>query len=248
MKQRIAAAVAVVVLAATVGLTAAAPAGAWTPAHMPTRPSRPGVTELSVVHGIPNLPVDIYLVKDFFSVRKLSSVNFGTAADLDTALPGFVTPGLYFVDVVPAGASPFHPVLDTWVLLGRNQSKTIVAYVTADPAGHPGSPALKVFTNDVSSTGGQARVTTTHTAVAPTVGVYADGAVGIPAAFSNGQRASAVVPAGTYGVSITAPNDPTGVLASLGNVNLAANTNTLAFAIGTFPTTFRVVTLQIPTA
>ena len=49
--------------------------------------------------------------------------------------------------------------------------------------------------------------------VAPTVGVYANGAVGIPPAFSNGQRASAVVPAGAYGVTITAPNDPSTVLA-----------------------------------
>ena len=41
------------------------------------------------------------MVKDLSVVRKLSDVNFGTAADLDHALPGFVTAGFYFVDVVP---------------------------------------------------------------------------------------------------------------------------------------------------
>ncbi|HEY5153596.1 MAG TPA: hypothetical protein VIJ47_02610 [Acidimicrobiales bacterium] len=40
-----------------------------------------------------------------------SNVNFGTAADLNSALPGFVTPGFYFVDIVPAGTSPFRPLL-----------------------------------------------------------------------------------------------------------------------------------------
>jgi hypothetical protein len=37
--------------------------------------------ELNLVHGIPNTPVDIYVVK------KLTDVNFGTAADLNSAFP-----------------------------------------------------------------------------------------------------------------------------------------------------------------
>ena len=120
-----------------------------------------------MVHGIPNVPVDIYVVKNFFAVRKLTNVNFGTAADLNSALPGFVTPGFYFVDIVPAGASPYHPLLKTFFTLGANQSKSVVAYVSADPAGKPGAPTLGVFANDVTSTNGGARVTTRHTAVAP---------------------------------------------------------------------------------
>ena len=245
MKNRIAMIVGGLAIVLTLGL-AAAPAGATTRHERP--PVTTATTELTVVHGIPNLPVDIYVVKNFFSVRKLSNVNFGTAADLNSALPGFVTPGFYFVDVVPAGTSPFRPLLTAVFFLGPNQSKSVVAYVKADAAGTAGSPTLGLFTNDVSSTGGAARVTTRHTAVAPTVGVYASGAVGVPAAFSNGQSASAVVPAGSYGVTVTAPNAPGTVLADLGNVALGANTNTLAFAIGTYPSTFRVVTLQIPTA
>ena len=249
MKNRIATILGALALVVTLGL-AAAPAGATT-RHDNDRgwhPTAQSTTELSVVHGVPNLPVDIYVVKNLFSVRKLSNVNFGTAADLNSALPGFVTPGFYFIDIVPAGTSPFRPLLKTGLFLAPGQSKSVVAYVTADAAGNPGSPTLGVFTNDVTSTNGAARVTTRHTAVAPTVGVYANGSVGVPPSFSNGQSASAVVPAATYGVTITAPNAPGTVLANLGNVTLPADTNTLAFAIGTYPSTFQVVTLQIPTA
>ncbi len=248
MSKRLAGFVGAMALVVTLGLSSV-PAGATTTAaRHHERHRHRNTTELSVVHGIPNLPVDIYVVKNFFQVRKLANVNFGTAADLNKALPGFVTPGIYFVDVVQAGKSPFHPLLKRAFFLAPGQSKSVVAYVTADAAGHAGHPTLGVFRNDVSSTNGKARVTTRHTAVAPTVGVYANGAVGIPPAFSNGQSFSGVVPAATYGVTITAPNTPATVLADLGHVTVAANTNTLAFAIGTYPATFKVVTLQIPTA
>ena len=83
------------------------------------------VTDLSLVHGIPGLDVDIYVVKNFTSYKELPDVHFGTAADLTTAFPGWVTPGLYTVDVVPTGASPFKPVLIKSFFLGYGQSKTV---------------------------------------------------------------------------------------------------------------------------
>src|SRR3954454_7966835 len=110
MKNRIAMVVGGLALIITLGL-AAVPAGANT--RHDRHPTRPSTTELSVVHGVPNLPVDIYVVKNLFSVRKLANVTFGTAADLNSALPGFVTPGFYIVDIVPAGANPFRPLLKT---------------------------------------------------------------------------------------------------------------------------------------
>jgi hypothetical protein len=208
----------------------------------------PATADLSLVHGVPGLAVDIYVVKNFSSYKELSDVTFPTAVDLATALPGWVTAGSYVIDVVPTGTSPFKPLLITQLYLGAGQSKTVAAYVTADGAGNPGSATLGVFTNDVSSTGGQARVTVRHLAVAPTVGVYANGSVAITPSFSNGQSASAIVPAGSYDVTITAPNTPGTVYKDLGSVPVGANTNTLAFAIGTFPSTFTVVALAVPTA
>ena len=56
-------------------------------------------------------------------------------------------------------------------------------------------------------------------------------------AFSNGQTATAVVPASTYDVTVTKASTPGTVYDDLGLVTVAANTNTLAFAIGTFPST-----------
>lgn len=204
---------------------------------------------LNVVHGIPGLDVDIYVVKNFniFQSRELSGVTFGTAADLNTALPGFVTPGFYLIDIVGHGGNPFKPVLLASTYLGAGQSKTAVAYVSASAGGTAGGPRLGVFTNDVSATSGQARVTVAHTAVTPTVGVCADGSVPVVPAFSNGQQASAVVPAASYTVTVTAPNACSTVLAGpIGPVALAANTTTLVYAIGTYPSTFTVASLVVP--
>ncbi len=211
------------------------------------RPTNGRAAELNIVHGIPDLPVDIYVLKNFRATQKLRDVQFGTVADLNSAVPGFIDPGFYVIDVVKAGANPWRPLLLTSFFLAPGQSKSVVAYVRANAAGQPGRPALETFDNDLSSTGGASRVTVRHLAVAPTVGVYADGAVPITPAFSNGQTATAVVPAGSYDVTVTAPNTPTSVLADLGQVALPSNTNTLAFAIGTYPSTFTVKVLQLTT-
>jgi hypothetical protein len=257
MKRRIAGMLSVLVV--VLGLTAAvAPAGAGASTSVTFSPGasiggwkpsggQHGPADLSLVHGIPGLAVDIYVVKGNLSYKKLTDVQFGTAADLDQAFPGWVTPGHYLVDVVATGTNPFHPLLLARLHLGWGQSKTVAAYVTATPAGVAGHPTLGVFINSVRSTGGDARVTVRHLAVAPTVGVYADGSVPIATAFSNGQTATAVIPAGSYTVTVTAPNSPTTVLDDLGSMNLAANTDTLAFAVGAYPANFKVVALVIPT-
>src|SRR5205085_155840 len=97
-------------------------------------------TDLSLVHGVPNLAVDIYVVKNFSSYIKLPDVHFATAADLTSAFPRWVSPGFYVIDVVPTGSSPLKPLLITSLHLGYGQSKTVAAYVTADAAGKPGRP------------------------------------------------------------------------------------------------------------
>ena len=248
MKHRILGLAGAATIAAGLAVTAAGPAGASSWGWGGPTPTPAPTANLDLVHGIPNLPVDIYVVKNFnlWNTKKLSDVTFGTAADLNTALPGFITPGNYLIDIVGHGGNPFRPVLltDTWLAPG--QSKTAVAYVTADAAGTAGHPTLGVFTNDLSSTSGKARVQVTHTAVAPTVGVCADGSVPVVPAFSNGQQDAAVVPAGTYDVSVTAPNDCATTLADLGNVTLAPDTTTLVYAIGTYGSTFTVAPLVIP--
>jgi len=248
MRNRILGIAGAATLAAGLAIGTAATAGADSWHHGSVGTPAP-VANLNLVHGIPGLDVDIYVVKNFniFQTRELSGVTFGTAADLNTALPGFVTPGFYLIDVVGHGGNPFKPVLLTSTYLGARQSKSVVAYVGASAAGTAGSPKLGVFTNDVSASNGKARVTVAHTAVAPTVGVCANGTVPVVPAFSNGQQASAVVPASAYTVTVTAPNNCSTVLAGpIGPVSLAANTTTLVYAIGTFPSTFTVASLVVP--
>lgn len=252
MKHRIVGLVGAAAIAAGLAVTSTGIAGAgpWSnPWGNPEAGTQAPAANLNLVHGIPGLAVDIYVVKNFniFHAKELSDVTFGTAADLNTALPGFVTPGFYIIDIVGHGGNPFKPVLLTSTYLGAGQSKTAVAYVSASPAGVAGKPTLTVFTNNVSSTSGKARVTVAHTAVAPTVGVCADGSVPLVPAFSNGQQASAVVAAGSYPVTVTDPNNCSGVLAGpIGPVTLGADTTTLVYAIGTFPTTFTVASLVVP--
>jgi hypothetical protein len=99
--------------------------GEWNPSW-----DHHGHADLSVVHGIPGVAVDISVVRGNFSYKKLADVLFGTAADLGQAFPGWVTPGYYLVDVVATGANPFHPLLLARLHLGWGQSKTVGAYVT----------------------------------------------------------------------------------------------------------------------
>jgi len=248
MKYRILGVLATIAMVTGLALSTSGTAGAtgWNQG----RPWQPApAANLNVVHGIPGLDVDIYVVKNFnlFTAQRFANVTFGTAVDLNTALPGYVTPGIYQIDIVNHGANPFRPLLLTATYLGAGQSETAVAYTSADTSGNPGSPTLSVFHNDVSPTNGSARVTVAHTAVAPTVGVCADGSVPVVPAFSNGQQLSAVVSPAAYTVTVTAPNNCADVLAGpIGPVTLAPNTTTLVYAIGTYPATFTVASLVVP--
>jgi len=206
--------------------------------------------DLNIVHGVPGLAVDNYVVEDFdvFQGKELSDVTFGTAADLNDALPGFVTPGFYLTDIVGHGGNPFKPVPLTSTHLGFGQSKTAVAYVGASAAGVAGSPKVTVCNNSVTATNGKVRVSVTHTAVAPTVGVCPDRTVPLVPAFSNGQQASTVVPAGPCSVTVAAPDNCSSVLAGpIGPVALAADATTRVYAIGTYPSTFTMASLVVPT-
>jgi uncharacterized membrane protein YtjA (UPF0391 family) len=223
------------VLVAAIGFTGTASASSG---------SGKNVTGLSVGHGIAGadgFPVDVYVVRNLFDRKRLDDVTFGTVAQV------FDKPGLYYVAILPADDKPFSkPILQTTTFVGKGQNKTVFAYVAARPDGTQIGPRLGVFSNDVSRTDGNARVTVRHLAVAPTVGVSANGSTLIPA-FSNGQSGQADVPADTYGVAVTAPNDASNVLFGPIPVSLAAGTNTIAYAVGVFPSTFTITAQVVPT-
>lgn len=196
--------------------------------------------------GMPSQTVDIYLGQDGAIVSEFPNISLGQAIDVNRALPGFVKPGFFVVDIVKRGGDPNHPLLVTAFALHQGESKTIAAFFAANAAGAQGAPTLRIFNNNVGPTHGQARLTVYHLAVAPTVGVYADRTVAVTPSFSNGQSATVQVPAAAYGVTVTAPKTPGTVLFKVGNVKLAPNTLTIAFAYGFYPKEFGVTAVAVP--
>jgi hypothetical protein len=194
--------------------------------------------KLSLVHGIPGdslgasraLPVQIRVYRLFDGVQVFDGVPFPTATDTLT-----VKPGIYRIQVRVNEA----PVtLTRWTYISPGENVTAVAYLTdsgrlSNKSGKP-QPRLGIFTNDTSNPGsGNARVIVRHLADAPAVDVLAGGATLINA-LSNGSSATAVVPAGTYPISVVADANNSIVALPPTNLSFAAGTTTVVYATGSF--------------
>ena len=96
------------------------------------------VAKVTIVHAIPNTPVDVYLngkkaVKDF---------TFGTVKTVSLA------PGKYVIAIRPFGASTTSaPILGATETLKAGRTVSIVANLTAAPTP---APTLSVFVNPTS--------------------------------------------------------------------------------------------------
>lgn len=187
---------------------------------------------VSVVHGIPGTTVDVY-VNDGLFLEDFTPESI--------AGPVVLPEGTYDIAIYAANADPDvdAPVIDApGVAVTAGVDAAVIAHLDAD-----GNPTASVFVNDVTEIAdGEARLTVRHTAQAPEVDVYANGAVDLtPDVFVNGEESVVDVDAGTYAVTVTAPGDAGTVLAPLGDVALAEGVNTIVYAIGTYPDTFTVV-------
>jgi hypothetical protein len=191
---------------------ASAPASA----HDKQGHDKPRTGSLTLVHGIPNLAVDIYVNK-----QVIKNVSFTNAAMLD------LKPGWKRIAIRGAGApADSKPVLQGSVKLRRGRSLSVVAHLTAD-----GKPTVSVFKNDLRELkSGQARVTIRHTAAAPSVDILA-GAGKLFTDLMNGNEAKADVPAGTYDVAVVAHADNS-IVALKAPVTLDGGTNTIVYAVG----------------
>lgn len=175
--------------------------------------------QVIVVHGVPDLTVDIYVNGEL----TLEDFNFG-----DVAGPLALPAGSYDLQVFAADADPDvdAPALEGSTDLPAGAVATIAAYLQEG-----GAPTLGVFVENNSSTdAGNARVTARHLADFGAVDVLAnDGPVfeGV----TNGAGGDADVPADTYNIKITAAGDADTV-AFDADVPLAEGTNTIAYAIG----------------
>jgi len=189
--------------------------------------------EVIVVHGVPDLLVDVYVNGDL----TLEDFAYG-----DVAGPLALPEGSYALAVYAADADPNAdaPALEGSADLPAGAVATIAAYLQEG-----GTPTLGVFVeNNATIEAGSARVTARHLADFSAVDVLAnDGAVfeGV----TNGQGGDADVPADTYNIKITAAGD-SGTVAFDADVALAEGTNTIAYAVGSVADgSFQVVTAAI---
>ncbi len=196
----------------------------------------PGDATVTVVHGIPNTPVDVYVN----GTEVLSDLTFGSVS-----APLTVPPGSYSVAVNAAGTST--QLLSTTANLTANENATIVANLSAG-----GAPTLNLYQNPTTPTAaGNAWVLVRHTAEAPAVDVYA-GSNQVVSDLSNPQSAGPLsVPAGTVPVSVALNPSTSPTPAVIGPVNLTLNPGDvyIAYAIGdasATPSTLTAVVQSYP--
>ena len=221
-------------LATVLTVTGAALASGQAHATDPsTGNAQAGLASITLVHGVPGLLVDIYVNGG----APIEDVAFTTVA----TVPGKAGQNAVAIRAANAPTSSA-PVLSRTFFLRRNQSKSVVAHLTAS-----GTPALTVYANDQSPLpAGQARVTVRHDAAAPSVDIVVNNTTTLVPGLSNPNQAKADVPADSYLVDVRAAGTSTAVLDDA-PVTLDRGTNTIIYAIGSLRDgTFTVAAQVLP--
>ena len=174
---------------------------------------------LSVLHGVPDLLVDVYVD---------GALTLDDFAPGDLAGPLELPAGTYEVAITAADAADASsPVLGPIDLpLEAGGDYTAVAHLDAS-----GAPTASFFTNDTSPTMlGEGRLTVRHTAAAPAVDVLA-GDTPVIMGLENPDEAVLEIPAGTVPAAIAAAGTTTPVLGPV-DLDVAAGVNTTVYAWG----------------
>ena len=177
--------------------------------------------QLSVLHAIPGVTVDVWvdgaLTLDDFTPSTLAG-------------PLSLAPATYSVAITASNATS---ATDQVVLgpidlpLADGGNYTAVAHLT--PAGEA---TATLFTNDISRTApGQGRLTVRHTAAAPAVDILAGGAP-VVKALVNPDEAILNLPAGTISAGVAAAGTTEPVLIGPADVAVAEGVNTIVYAYG----------------
>ncbi|HYJ50638.1 MAG TPA: DUF4397 domain-containing protein [Microbacterium sp.] len=156
----------------------------------PAQAISPTTADLSVLHGIPDTPVDVYvngeLTLDDFQPGDLAGPLDLPAGDYAVAL------------TATDAADDSAPILGP-ATLTLEAGKSYTATANLDEAG---APALNLFTNDIATTAaGQGRLTVRHVAAAPAVDVLAGGAPVIQG-LVNPDEARLDLPVGTISAAV----------------------------------------------
>ncbi|MEU5525672.1 DUF4397 domain-containing protein [Micromonospora chersina] len=181
-------------------------------------PAYAASSKVSVVHGIPDTPVDVYV-----NGRKTLD-NFKPG---DVAGPLTLPEGEYDIALTKPGEAIDKAILtvdDAAVPGGANIS--LAAHLSAD-----GKPQITPFVNDVSKVdAGKARLIVRHTAAAPAVDVRAGGKP-VFENLTNPKEAKADVAAGTVKADVVLAGTDT-VAIGPADLNLKEGTATIVYAIG----------------
>ncbi|MFI6330608.1 DUF4397 domain-containing protein [Micromonospora chersina] len=181
-------------------------------------PAYAASSKVSVVHGIPDTPVDVYVN------GKKTLDNFKPG---DVAGPLTLPEGKYDIALTKPGEAVDKAILtvdDAAVPGGANIS--LAAHLSAD-----GKPRITPFVNDVSKVdAGKARLVVRHTAAAPAVDVRAGGKP-VFENLTNPKEAKADVAAGTVKADVVLAGTDT-VAIGPADLNLKEGTATIVYAIG----------------
>ncbi|GAB3122789.1 DUF4397 domain-containing protein [Glaciibacter psychrotolerans] len=187
---------------------------ALVPAH-----AAEGDAQLSVLHGIPDLTVDVYVNGEL----TLDNFTPGTLAG-----PLSLAAGTYSVAITASDATDdSNPVLGPIDLpLAAGGNYTAVAHLTA-----AGEPSATLFTNDISMLdAGQGRLTVRHVAAAPAVDILAGGSPVITDLVNPDEKVLNL-PAGVVSASVAATGTTAPVIGPA-DVNVAEGVNTIVYAWG----------------
>ena len=174
---------------------------------------------VSVVHGIPNTPVNVFVN------GKSTLADF---KPLTVAGPLDLPAGTYDVKVYPAKdtAGTGTPVIEASATLTAGENVTLVAHLTAD-----GKPTITPYVNDTSSIeAGKGRLVVRHDAAAPAVDVRANGTVAFPG-LVNPKEASADLAAGTISADVVLAGTST-VAIGPAAVKVTEGSETILYAVG----------------
>jgi hypothetical protein len=175
---------------------------------------------LSVLHGIPATPVDVYvngeLTIDDFQPGLLAGPLELPAGDYEVAL------------TATDAADDSAPVLGP-ATLTLEAGKNYTATANLDEGG---TPALNLFTNDIAQTNaGEGRLTVRHVAAAPAVDVLAGGSA-VVSNLANPDEATLNLPVGTVSASIVAAGTTEPVVLGPADVAVEDGVLTIAYAWG----------------
>jgi hypothetical protein len=175
--------------------------------------------EISVLHGVPDLTVDVWVSGE----RTLDDVAPG-----DLAGPLVLPHGTHRLSITAADSTdealPAIGPLD--LPLEPDVSYTAVAHLDSD-----GAPTATLFTNDSSGTAtGEGRLTVRHTAAAPAVDVLAGGTV-VMSGLENGDEQVLTLPVGTVSAAVAAAGTTEPVIGPA-DVRVAEGVSTIVYAWG----------------